>query len=89
MELGTTRRRRNSLYCRAVAYFTGVQLVTLVSPVLTQLRLVMALFKRGSLTARCAAGCEQRSGGKNEERATGRSNASRAGESKETLTKCK
>ena len=69
MELGTTRWRRNLLYCLAVAYFTGVQLVTLVCPVLTQLRLVLALFKRGSLTARCAAGCEQRSGGKNEERA--------------------
>jgi hypothetical protein len=54
----------------------------LVSPVLTQLRLVLALLKRGSLTARCAAGCEQRSGGKNEKRATGRSNASRAGGSK-------
>ena len=82
MEFGTTRRRRNSLYCRAVAYFTGVQLVTLVSPVLTQLRLVLALFKRGSLTARCAVGCDQRSGGKNEKRATGPSNASRAGGSK-------
>ena len=40
----------------------------LVSPVLTQLRLVKAPFKRGSLTASCAVSCNKRSGGKNEKR---------------------
>ena len=54
----------------------------LVSPVLTQLRLVKAPFKRGSLTASCAVSCNKRSGGKNEKRASGRSNASRVGGSK-------